>query len=58
VDAIEGQSSVRLRFTLETRAVPSAAVTQNVRIDILVISAVPEPTSAALLCLGTAGLLA
>lgn len=58
VDAIEGQSNLRLRFTFETSAVPSAPVTQNIRIDNVVLSAVPEPSFAVLLCLGSAGLLA
>jgi len=55
---IEGQSDVRIRFTLaDTDLNPTTGTASSIRIDNLVIEAVPEPSSAVLM-LGSALALA
>jgi len=52
VSAIENSADVRLRFTFADGAVPTVATTQNIRMDNLLFTAVPEPGVAGLLMLG------
>lgn len=54
ISQINNQADVRLRFTFQDGSVPSKDVTQNIRIDNLLITAVPEPSSLALLGFGVA----
>lgn len=57
LDAIENQADVRIRFNFNA-GTTTAAVTQNIRIDNLLITTdpIPEPSSLALIGLGAAGL--
>jgi len=56
ISQINNQANVQLRFTFQDGSTPSADVTQNIRIDNLLFTAVPEPTSVALLGLGALAL--
>jgi len=47
-DAIENQSNVLLRFTFEDSGVNTGAINMNIRLDNLIITAIPEPSSALL----------
>lgn len=57
ITELNNQSNLRLRFTFADGTVPTLDVTQNVRVDNLLITAVPEPASISLLGLGAAGLV-
>ena len=52
ISQINNQANVQLRFTFQDGTTPTADVTQNIRIDNLLFTAVPEPASVALLGLG------
>lgn len=56
LNAIENQADVRLRFNFSSATPTTSAVTQNIRFDNLLITTdvIPEPSSLALLGLGTA----
>jgi len=49
---LENQATLQLRFQFSDGTTPSAAVTQNIRIDNLLFTAVPEPGVSGLLMLG------
>ncbi len=57
INGIENQTSVQLRFTFANGSTPTGDVTQNIRIDNLLINAVPEPASVSLAGLATIGFL-
>jgi len=56
ITEINNKANVQLKFTFQDGSTPTTDVTQNIRIDNLLFTAVPEPTSVALLGLGAVAL--
>ncbi len=55
VTAINNQSNVKIRFVFQDGSVPTSDITQNIRIDNLLFTAIPEPSAAALALAGVLG---